>query len=113
MSNQNGSVTDDFCSLYVTDILHHALGYPKPRDTHSHEQVGVIVCDDVVSNSSYSMVMKAIENEMKILLRVPNLSFCLHIPHNLALSHQGKNKYSPRADRRLTNTVYYRRTPPG
>jgi len=76
ISNAKGSVTDDFCALYVKEILPPALGYPKPRETHPRQH-GVIVCDGVGSHLSYFVVMMAIENGMEIVLQVPNLSFCL------------------------------------
>ena len=76
ISNAKGSVTDEFCALYVKEILHPALGYPKPRALYPGEQ-GVIVCDGVGSHLSYSVVKMAIDNGMEILLRVPNLSFAL------------------------------------
>jgi hypothetical protein len=69
-------VNEDFCSLYVKEILHPALGYPKPRDTHPGEQ-DVIICDGVGTHIGYYVLKTAVELGIEILLRVPNLSFAL------------------------------------
>ena len=53
-----------------------ALGYPRPRDTHPGDQ-GVIVCDGVGSHLCFTVVEKAIELGIEILLRVPNPSYVL------------------------------------
>ena len=74
--NTKGSVNEEFCADYVEHILRPALGYPLPRDTHPGQQ-GVVVCDGVGSHLCFSVVEKAIELGMEILLRVPNLSYIL------------------------------------
>ena len=76
ISNPKGSITEEFCALYIEDVLHPALGYPKPRSTHPGEQ-GVIICDGVGTHLGYHVVKKAIELGMEIVLRVPHLSFVL------------------------------------
>ena len=76
ISNAKGSITEEFCSIYISDVLYSALGYPKPRATPPGEQ-GVIICDGVGTHLGYQVVMKAVELGMEILLRVPHLSFVL------------------------------------
>ena len=75
-SNVKGSVDSEFCADYIENVLHPALGYPPPRDTHPGQQ-GVIVCDGVGTHICYDVIERAIKFGMEILLRVPNLSFAL------------------------------------
>jgi hypothetical protein len=44
MCNQKGITTNENTLVYVRIILHHAMGYPKPRDTH-HGQQAVVICN--------------------------------------------------------------------
>ncbi len=74
--NLKGSVNEELCADYIEQILQPALGYPLPRDAHPGEQ-GVIVCDGVGSHLCFTVVEKAIELGMEILLRAPNLSYVL------------------------------------
>ena len=74
--NPKGSVNEEFCADYVEQVLHPALGYPPHRDTRPKQQ-GVIVCDGVGTHLCFTVIEKAIELGMEILLRVPNLSFVL------------------------------------
>ena len=60
----------------MEDILYPTLGYPQHRSTHPRQQ-GVIICDGVGTRLGYSVVTRAIELDMKILLRVPHLSFAI------------------------------------
>ncbi len=75
-SNLKGSVNEEFYEDYIANVPTPALGYPRPHDTHPGEQ-GVIVCDGVGSHLCYSVIEKAIELGMEILLRVPNLNYVL------------------------------------
>jgi hypothetical protein len=76
ISNAKGSITEEYCADYIKHVIHPALGYPKPRDTHPGEQ-GVIICDGVGTHLGYHVVKMAIELGIEILLRVPHLSFVL------------------------------------
>ena len=76
INNLKGSMTEEFCGIYIEDILYPALGYPKNKDTHPGQQ-GVIICDGVGTHLGYSVVKKAVDLGMEILLRVPHLSFVL------------------------------------
>jgi hypothetical protein len=76
ISNTKGSITEEFCGIYIADILYPALGYPKPRFDHPGEQ-GVIISDGVGTHLGYSVVKKTISLGMEILLRVSHLSFVL------------------------------------
>jgi hypothetical protein len=76
ISNVKGSMTEKFYYIYIEDVLYPALGYPKHRDTHPVHQ-GVIVCDGVGTHLGYSVVKKAVDMGMEILLRVPHLSYLL------------------------------------
>ena len=75
-SNLKGSVDSDFCADYIENVLHPAMGYPPPKDTHPGQQ-GVIVCDGVGTHLCYQVIERAIKCGLEILLRVPNLSFVL------------------------------------
>ena len=75
-SNRKGSMTEEFCADYVEQVLYPALGYPKHRDTHPRQQ-GVIICDGVGTHLGHTVVEKAIELGMEIVLRVPHLSSVL------------------------------------
>lgn len=75
-SNKKGSMNEDFCVDYMTEVLHPALGYPKPRETHPGQQ-GVIICDGVGTHIGHKVVETAIKLGMEIVLRVPHLSFAL------------------------------------
>jgi hypothetical protein len=33
-NNAKGSINEDMCALYVKEILHRAIDYPKPRATY-------------------------------------------------------------------------------
>ena len=73
-SNVKGSVNEKLCQNYIETVLHPALGYPKPRDTHPGQQ-GVIVCDGVGTRLCEGVLDKAIALGMEIVVRVPNLSY--------------------------------------
>lgn len=75
-SNPKGSVNEAFCVDYLENVIHPALGYPKPRDKHPGQQ-GVVVCDGVGTHCGLTVVEKALELGLEILLRVPNLSWVL------------------------------------
>ncbi len=62
--------------MYIEEVLHPALSYPKPRSTHPGEQA-VIICDGIMTHLGYHVGTKAIALGMEILLRVPHLSFVL------------------------------------
>jgi hypothetical protein len=76
ISNVKGSMTEEFCCIYIEDVLYPALGYPKHRDTHPGHQ-GVIVCDGVGTHLGYSVVKKAVDPGMEVMLRVPHLNYLL------------------------------------
>jgi hypothetical protein len=37
ISNAKGSITEEYCAIYIEDVHHPAQGYPKPRSTHPGE----------------------------------------------------------------------------
>jgi len=80
----------------MKEIIHHALGCPKPRATHPGQH-GVKICDGVGIHLGYDVVTKAIDLGPGILLRVPNLSFALQGEDTLNFKelkfHWRKNKY--------------------
>jgi hypothetical protein len=65
-----------FCTDYIEHILQPSFGYPPPRGTHPGQQ-GVIVCDGFGTHLCFTLIEKAIELGMEILLRVLNLSLVL------------------------------------
>ena len=75
-SNEKGSVNEDFCKEYIEEILWPSLGYPKSRDSHLGQQ-GVVICDGDGTHLAYSVVKRAIELGLEIVLRVPHLSWVL------------------------------------
>ena len=75
-SNEKGSVNEDYCREYIEEILWPSLGYPKPRDSHLGQQ-GVVTCDGVGTHLAYSVVKRAIELGLEIVLRVPHLTWVL------------------------------------
>jgi len=96
ISNVKGSITEEYCSLYLKDIIYPALGCPKPRATHPGQQ-GVVICDGVGTHIGINVVMKAVELGLEILLRVPHLSNILQGEDTLNFKelkfHWRKNKY--------------------
>jgi len=76
ISNAKGSITEEYCAIYIETVLHPVLGYPKPRSSHPGEQ-GEIICDGVGTHLGYHVLKKALELGMEIIMRVPHLSFAL------------------------------------
>ena len=73
ISNAKGIVTEEYCAIYFADIIHPSMGRPKSRDTHLRQQ-RVVICNGVGTHLGYSVVKKAVEMVLAIVLRVPHLS---------------------------------------
>jgi hypothetical protein len=82
--------------IYIEEILCPSLGNPKPRDTHPYEQ-GVVICDGVRTHLAYSVVKKAVDLGLEIVLRVPHLRFVL----------QGKDTVNFKAGVALLACLYF------
>ena len=76
ISNPKGSITEEYCGLYLKDVIYPAMGRPKPKATHPGQQ-GVVICDGVGTHLGYNVLQQAIEMGLEIVLRVPHLSHIL------------------------------------
>ena len=74
--NEKGSVNEAKAADYIRNIIHPAVGSPKPRDVDPGNQ-GVVFCDGVGTHLGITVLETAIELGLEIVLRVPHLSFRL------------------------------------